>query len=74
MADDLPYRNAPAKYKSKVSTYFGFAKNNDKTVICKQCRAELKYVDGTSNISTHLSRHHKITEIGSKSGMPETLI
>ena len=72
MADDLPYRNAPAKYNSKVWAHFGFAKHNDKTVICKHCRAELKYVGGTTNMSTHLSRHHKITEIGSKSGMPET--
>jgi len=74
MADDLPYRNAPAKFEYKVWTHFSFAKNNGQTVICKHRMTELKYVGGTTNMSTHFSRHHNITEIGSKSGMPETLI
>lgn len=73
MADEKPYRDAPAKYKSRVWGHFGFSKLDVKKVICKHCLAEIKYQGGTTNMSTHLSRHHKITEVGSKSGKYKNL-
>lgn len=52
--------------KSFVWKHFGFYKREgklDKTkAICKICRTAVPYSSATTNLCTHLSRHHKITE------------
>jgi hypothetical protein len=44
--------------KSKVWAFF--AKVNDKKALCNICKAEVASSGGTTNMSTHLRRHHKI--------------
>lgn len=68
MSADLPFRNSPAKYKSKVWQHFGFSKTEEKKVICKHCLTAIKYDGGTSNMSTHISRHHKNLDYVAKAG------
>ena len=43
-----------------VWRYFGFSKDDEKIAICKACLSEVKYSGGTTNLSTHLKRHHQI--------------
>ena len=52
-------KSAPAKFKSKVWTHFGFPEDTkDKRVVCKQCFQYIPYSGGTTNLFTHLRRHH----------------
>ncbi|WAR01040.1 hypothetical protein MAR_025412 [Mya arenaria] len=44
--------------KSKVWSFF--SKTNDKKAVCKICKAEVASSGCTTNMSTHLRRHHKI--------------
>ena len=52
--------------KSYVWKHFGFYKRDGKLdkmkAICKICRTVVPYSSSTTNLGTHLSRHHKITD------------
>lgn len=56
--------DAPPTFKSKVWTHFGFrnvegTRKLDKDyAICKNCFAKVKYSGNTTNMLTHLQRHH----------------
>lgn len=60
--------DAPAKYKASVWKHFGFLGNDvngvineDRTkCICCICKGKLKYSGNTTNLTTHLSRKHKM--------------
>jgi hypothetical protein len=76
--ESVKIMDAPAKYSSKVWKYFGFEKNDQdkcdfKTIVCKECKAVLKYSGGTTNMSTHLRRHHGIV-INNNKGMCVTYL
>uniref|UniRef100_A0A8C4SKE9 BED-type domain-containing protein n=1 Tax=Erpetoichthys calabaricus TaxID=27687 RepID=A0A8C4SKE9_ERPCA len=55
---------APSSFKAYVWAHFGFynidgKKEIDKThVICKLCKAKIKYFGNTTNLRTHMARHH----------------
>lgn len=57
-------KDAPATFKSKVWTHFGFyssadgAKIEKDYAICKNCFAKVRYTGNTTNMHSHLSRHH----------------
>ena len=57
---EIKFKNAPAKYTSKVWKHFGFSLTDDNKAVCKLCFAEVKYSGGTTNLSVHLKRHHGI--------------
>uniref|UniRef100_A0A3B3DU20 BED-type domain-containing protein n=1 Tax=Oryzias melastigma TaxID=30732 RepID=A0A3B3DU20_ORYME len=75
-------KDAPATFKSKVWTYFGFYSTADGTkldkdyAICKNCFAKVRYTGNTTNMHSHLSRHHpdlcekSVTVAGSKPTQP----
>ncbi len=54
----------PSTYKSKVEEHFGFfyidgIKTIDKQhVACQTCQAQLKYTGNTTNMHSHIVRHH----------------
>ncbi|XP_060079893.1 E3 SUMO-protein ligase ZBED1-like [Ylistrum balloti] len=57
--------NAPAAFKSEVWKKFGFVQGSDrKQVACRLCFAVLAYSGNTTNMSTHLRRHHGIMQTG----------
>ena len=58
MSQTKKFKAAPAKYKSKVWTNFGFDVDNEKKVICRHCLVDVPYSGGTTNLATHLRRHH----------------
>lgn len=65
MADsEKQVREAPSNFKSKVWAHFGFYNTDDgKTLdkdyaICKNCLAKVKYNGNTTNMHSHLVRHH----------------
>ena len=59
------YVNAPANHKSKVWKHFGLPKDQRKGVaICKLCLMDIKFSGGTTNLATHLRRHHQIDVTG----------
>ncbi|XP_061782353.1 uncharacterized protein [Nerophis lumbriciformis] len=66
MADSshkLIIKDAPAKFKSKVWTHFGFysvdgTKVDKNFTVCKMCLLQIPYTGGTTNMHSHLFRHH----------------
>ncbi|KAK6196376.1 hypothetical protein SNE40_001613 [Patella caerulea] len=50
--------NPPAKYKSKVWVNFGFLKGDNTKVVCRICKTIIKFCGNTTNLNTHLTRHH----------------
>ena len=64
---DLTLEKPPATYKSAVWQHFGFPVTHDndvKTVdrqvtVCRLCTTRIKYTGNTTNMSTHLRRHHR---------------
>lgn len=50
------------KTRSKVWKHFGFVKNGDKVdktkTVCKHCFQKLPYQGQTTNMTSHLTRHH----------------
>lgn len=60
--DQIVIVNAPASHKSTVWKQFGFLKDDKKKVVCRLCKATLTYSGNTTNMTTHLRRHHKITQ------------
>ncbi|XP_049584360.1 uncharacterized protein phf11 isoform X2 [Syngnathus scovelli] len=62
-------RPAPKKFKADVWNYFGFynvdgGNELDKSyVVCKICRAKIKYF-GTTNMRSHTARFHPTEELG----------
>lgn len=52
--------NPPAVFKSAVWKTFGFLKGDNKKVVCRECKQILPYSGNTTNMSTHLRRHHGI--------------
>ncbi|KAK6182240.1 hypothetical protein SNE40_009968 [Patella caerulea] len=65
---DLEIEKPPAQYKSKVWEYFGFPvtyRNGNRKVnrdvsVCRSCHAQIRYTGNTTNMSTHISRHHAL--------------
>ena len=61
-------RPAPASLKAAIWQHFGFYEIDgkmDKTyTICKVCRSKIKYFGNTTNLHSHISRHH--SELGGK--------
>lgn len=61
-------RDAPASFKSKVWTYFGFysvdgTKLDKDFAVCKNCLTKVRYTGNTTNMHSHLLRHHpELTE------------
>ncbi len=63
MADKI---TTPPQFKAKVWKHFGFqvksgSKNNKlekENAVCKLCFAAVKYCGNTTNLRTHLTRHH----------------
>ncbi|KAK7919245.1 hypothetical protein WMY93_010529 [Mugilogobius chulae] len=57
-------KDAPATFKSKVWSHFGFYSSTDGTklekdfAICKQCFSKVRYTGNTTNMHSHLTRHH----------------
>lgn len=58
-------RPAQSQYKSKVWKHFGFHKLpgseqqlDMSKAVCKTCRLRVSYCGNTTNLSTHLARHH----------------
>uniref|UniRef100_A0A8C4SQW8 BED-type domain-containing protein n=1 Tax=Erpetoichthys calabaricus TaxID=27687 RepID=A0A8C4SQW8_ERPCA len=45
---------APSSFKADVWAHFGFYN----IVICKLCKAKIKYFGNTTNLRTHMARHH----------------
>lgn len=64
MTEEERIQPAPAAFKADVWTYFGFrtkegSKDYDKSyAVCKICTARVKYSGNTTNLRTHVSRHH----------------
>ncbi|CAI5660053.1 unnamed protein product, partial [Oreochromis niloticus] len=64
MTEEERIQPAPAAFKADVWTYFGFrtkegGKDYDKSyAVCKICTARVKYSGNTTNLQTHVSRHH----------------
>lgn len=62
--------DAPATFKSKVWTHFGFYSSADRAkldkdyAICKNCFAKVRYMGNTTNLHSHITRHHP--ELGEK--------
>lgn len=52
------FKDAPAKYRSKVWGHFGFSVADGKKVVCKHCLQDIPYSGGTTNLYTHVRRHH----------------
>ena len=63
---NIEIENAPGKYKSAVWKVFGFLvtyendvkKVNKECTVCKLCYAKMRYTGNTTNMSTHVRRHH----------------
>lgn len=56
-------KDAPSNFKSKVWAHFGFYTDNGATLdkefaICKNCLSRVKYTGNTTNLHSHLVRHH----------------
>ncbi|XP_039895251.1 E3 SUMO-protein ligase ZBED1-like isoform X2 [Simochromis diagramma] len=64
MTEEERIQPAPTAFKADVWTYFGFrtkegSKDYDKSyAVCKICTARVKYSGNTTNLRTHVSRHH----------------
>jgi len=54
--------------KSKVWAHF--IKINDKRAKCKLCNTEIASSGGTTNMSTHLRRHHGIHDVAATQSSP----
>ena len=62
--------------KSKIWAEFNLKKRKstgkieDGIAVCKKCKMDIRYSGGTTNLNTHLTRHHKINlqQGASKSG------
>ncbi|XP_062576895.1 E3 SUMO-protein ligase ZBED1-like [Saccostrea cucullata] len=52
--------NPPAIFKSAVCKSFGFLKSDSKKVVCRECYIILPYSGNTTNMFTHLRRHHGV--------------
>lgn len=66
LESDDTFEVVPRKnVKSTVWTTFGLKRkraDNEEVpgiAVCIQCRMEVKYSGGTTNLQTHISRHHK---------------
>ena len=70
------FEEAPIALKSGVWDHFAFPvnivegeRNVDKTcTVCKHCDTKIKYSGGTSNMSTHLPRHHPALPVSASRG------
>lgn len=66
--DRKKLRDAPANFKSKVWAPFGFwsvagTKLDKDYAVCKNCLLKVRYTGGTTNMHSHLLRHHpELTE------------
>ena len=55
---------APSSLKARVWAHFGFYNLEGKTeldrnhAICRLCKAKVKYFGNTTNLRTHMVRHH----------------
>ncbi|XP_073701142.1 E3 SUMO-protein ligase ZBED1-like [Garra rufa] len=64
MTEDERIQPAPAAFKVDVWAYFGFKTKEgscdfDKShAICKLCNARVKYSGNTTNLRSHVARHH----------------
>ncbi|XP_060082377.1 E3 SUMO-protein ligase ZBED1-like [Ylistrum balloti] len=66
--------SAPAAFKSPVWQHFGFPTEtidgkevtNKQLAACKLCDYKTKYTGATTNLSTHLKRHHPEVDIESR--------
>ena len=62
---------APAVFKSVVWQHFGFAAGEQGTAdregaICRHCYGEIRHTGGTTNLSTHMKRHHPDISMGKR--------
>lgn len=49
----VKFKNAPAKYMSKVWKYFDISENNERKVVYKFCLSDVAYSRTTTNIANH---------------------
>lgn len=80
MADDTEYDFIPnSKGKSAVWGYFSLKRKRETSDVvenvafCNRCKTAVKCGGGTTNLKTHLERHHKIFNI-SKSASKTTVV
>lgn len=70
------------KAKSKIWAEFNLRKRKstgkieDGVAVCKKCKMDIRYSGGTTNLNTHLNRHHKINlqQGSSKSGTSSSTV
>lgn len=64
MAEEEVPLVSPGNLKANVWQHFGFKKKHDSeefdknNSICKICKIEVKYNGNTTNLRSHLTRHH----------------
>ncbi|KAL2079766.1 hypothetical protein ACEWY4_025510 [Coilia grayii] len=63
MANESSLLLVPSNMKADVWNHFGFRKLGNGTVdkskvVCRICKAEVKYSGNTTNLRNHLTRHH----------------